>query len=192
VSNVFVRFDPLNSCPAESLCFHSISRCDWFVTSSHDFDENKQLDHQSTIIFISLTDFFHSYFTKAIDHSFYGFTGAINHLGCWENTQKACKSLGSWFTSFSRVLPTSRVVYCTGKPIERVVYCLNNINIVLFLHIKRVCKSFWKESLTRVQTEPHLHNAAHALSSPSQCFQLSRQIFISLTLISVKDKSNVV
>ena len=33
---------------------------------------------------------------------------------------------GSWFTSFSRVLPTSRVVYCVGKPIERVVYCLNS------------------------------------------------------------------
>ena len=42
------------------------------------------------------------------------------HLGCWENTQKSRKSLafGSWFTSFSRVLPTSRVVYHAGKPIE--------------------------------------------------------------------------
>ena len=51
----------------------------------------------------------------------------ITHLGYWENTQKACKSLtfGSWFTSPSRVLPTSRVGYHTGKPIESVVYCLN-------------------------------------------------------------------
>ena len=34
---------------------------------------------------------------KAIDHTFYGFTSVITHLGCWENTQKACKSptLGS-------------------------------------------------------------------------------------------------
>ena len=32
---------------------------------------------------------------------------------------------------------------------------------VLFLHIKRVCKSFWRESLTR--TSSHLHNAARAL-----------------------------
>ena len=32
-----------------SLCFHSFSRCDWFVASSHDFDENKRLDHESTI-----------------------------------------------------------------------------------------------------------------------------------------------
>ena len=69
-----------------------------------------------------------SYFIKAIDHTFYGFTGVITHLGCWENTRKACKSLafGSWFTSFSRVLPTSRVGYYAGKPIESVVYCLTN------------------------------------------------------------------
>ena len=37
--------------PAPSLGFHSFSRCDWFVASSHDFDENKQLDHESTIDF---------------------------------------------------------------------------------------------------------------------------------------------
>ena len=29
------------------------------------------------------------------------------------------------FTSFSRVLPTSRVVYCASKSIKRAVYCLN-------------------------------------------------------------------
>ena len=29
------------------------------------------------------------------------------------------------FTSFLRVLPTSRVVYWARKSIERVVYCLN-------------------------------------------------------------------
>ena len=34
-------------------------------------------------------------------------------------------TVGSRFTSFSRVLPKSRVVYCACKPIERVVYCLN-------------------------------------------------------------------
>ena len=37
--------------PALSVCFHSFSRCDWFVASSRDFDENEQLDHESTIIF---------------------------------------------------------------------------------------------------------------------------------------------
>ena len=70
-----------------------------------------------------------SYFIKAIDHTFYGFTSVVTHLECWKNTRKACKSLafGSWFTSFSRVLPTSCVGYHAGKPIESVVYCLNNL-----------------------------------------------------------------
>ena len=69
-----------------------------------------------------------SYFIKAIEHTFYGFTGVITHAGCWENTSKACKSLafGSWFTSFSSVLPTSRVGYHAGKPIESVLYCLTD------------------------------------------------------------------
>ena len=75
-----------------------------------------------------------SNFIKAIDHAFDGFTGVISHLGCWENTKKACKSLafGSCFTSFSRVLPTSRVVYHACKPIESVVYCLNISNLCMF------------------------------------------------------------
>ena len=34
-----------------------------------------------------------SHFIKAIDHTFYGFTGVITHAGRWENTRKACKSL---------------------------------------------------------------------------------------------------
>ena len=29
---------------------------------------------------------------KAIDHTFYGFTSVITHVGCWENARKACKS----------------------------------------------------------------------------------------------------
>ena len=28
-----------------------------------------------------------SYFIKAIDHTFYGFTGVITHAGCWERTR---------------------------------------------------------------------------------------------------------
>ena len=35
--------------------------------------------------------------------------------------------LGSWFTSFSSVLPTSRVGYHAGKPIESVVHCFYKI-----------------------------------------------------------------
>ena len=70
-----------------------------------------------------------SYFIKAKDHTFYGFTHVITHLGCWENAWKACKSLAfsSWFSSSSHVLPTSRMGYHTGKPIESVVYCLNKL-----------------------------------------------------------------
>ena len=66
-------------------------------------------------------------FYNAIDHTFYEFTGLITHAGCWEDTRKVWKSIafGSWFTSFSRDLPTSRVGYLTGKPIESVVYGLS-------------------------------------------------------------------
>ena len=42
--------------------------------------------------------------------------GVIIHLGCSENTQKACKSL-----AFGRVLPTSRVGYHASN-IESVVW----------------------------------------------------------------------
>ena len=59
---------------------------------------------------------------KAIDYTFCGFTGVMTHLGCWENTRKACKSL------LSRVLPKSRVGDHAGKPIESVVYCLNKFD----------------------------------------------------------------
>ena len=52
---------------------------------------------------------------------------SINFYFCSKQTRKACKSLafGSWFSSFSRVLPTSQVGYHAGKPIESVVHCLN-------------------------------------------------------------------
>lgn len=37
-----------------------------------------------------------------INHFFllYGFTSAINHAECWENTRKACKSLALWFVIY--------------------------------------------------------------------------------------------
>ena len=38
------------------------------------------------------------------------------------------KAFSSWFTSFSRVLPTSCVGYHASKPIESVVYCLTKAN----------------------------------------------------------------
>ena len=40
----------------------------------------------------------------------------------------------------------------------------------------------FERKVSRVQAAD-LHNTARALSSPSQCFQLSRQIFILLSLI---------
>ena len=36
--------------------------------------------------------FTQSYFIQAIDHTFYGSTGMITHVGCWENARSACKS----------------------------------------------------------------------------------------------------
>ena len=50
----------------------------------------------------------------------------------------------------------------------------------------------FERKVWRVQAA-NLHNAARAFSSPSRCFQLSRQIFISLSLVKkTKNKSNVV
>ena len=75
-----------------------------FHSFSHDFEENKELDQ---VITTNASSFFcsfpRSYFIKATDHSFCGFTGAINHLGCWDNTRKACKSRA--------VRPLRRVIY---------------------------------------------------------------------------------
>ena len=69
---------------------------------------------------------------EAIDHTFHGFTGVISHLGCWENTKKACKSRAeaSDLQAFrSNVLPTSQVGYHVGKPIESVVYCFYKMTL---------------------------------------------------------------
>ena len=72
------------------------------------------------------------YFIKVIDHTFYGITGVITYLK-WK--RKACKSRaeGERVTSYSSVLPTSRVGYHDGKPIESVVYCLNNSEVYNYL-----------------------------------------------------------
>ena len=67
-----------------------------------------------------------------------GFTGVITHFGCWENTRKAC---------FSRVLPTSRVGYHAGKPIESVVYCINNS-----YQIFQMASTFYKLFTIEIET----------------------------------------
>ena len=94
-----------------------------------------------------------------------GFTSVITHAGCWENTRKACKSWaeGEWFTSFSRVLPTSKVGYHAGKtngkcglfyPIRtRVLSSL----FYKFYHTSCVKKTYWCDLIpehapTRVST----------------------------------------
>ena len=67
-----------------------------------DFREKTCLDHGSKTIFLpKRLHSTKSYFIKAIDHTFYEFTGVITHLGCWENTR--------------------RVGYHAGKLIESVV-----------------------------------------------------------------------
>ena len=52
-----------------------------------------------------------------MDNTSYRFTGGINHLGCWENTRKACNSRAF------------QVGYHAGKPIESVVYCFYKITL---------------------------------------------------------------
>ena len=64
----------------------------------------------------------------------------------------------------------------------RVITLSPNNFYLLFLHVERVYKRFWNESLTRASS--HLHNAARSLSSPSRWFQLQtnlgKDIFRSL------------
>ena len=43
-------------------------------------------------VFVTFIAFLQVVLNYAIDHTFHGFTGVINHAGCWENTKKACKS----------------------------------------------------------------------------------------------------
>ena len=52
----------------------------------------------------------------------------LGMLGCRTLEKLLNHFLSSlWFTSFSCVLPTSCVHYCSSKPIERVIHCLINI-----------------------------------------------------------------
>jgi len=48
---MFLSLCSADFAPGGSPCFNYFSRCDWFVASSHDIDENKELDHESTINF---------------------------------------------------------------------------------------------------------------------------------------------
>ena len=116
----------------------------------------------------------------------------ITYFGCWENTRKACKSLafGSWFTSFSRVLPTFRVGYHAGKPIESVVYILNklwsfNDSIFPYLSLPRFsiracmgscpCSSTVVPTLTHRQTSKHIRLWMTTAWLLEWCWQVPKQ-----------------
>ena len=75
-----------------------------------------------------------------------------------------------------RVKTNKNVVSClySYRQWARFITLLPNNVFLLLLHVERVCISFWTESW-RVQVA-HLHNAARALSSRSQCFQLSTHL----------------
>ena len=42
----------------DSVLSDSFSGCDWFIVSCHKFDEKKQLDHESIIIFSFIDSIF--------------------------------------------------------------------------------------------------------------------------------------
>ena len=52
-------------------------------------------------------------------------TATLLYIAYYKKKTSKSLAFGSWFTSFSYVLPISRV-YHDGKPIEDVVYCLTN------------------------------------------------------------------
>ena len=86
------------------------------------------------------------------DPSSYGFTGRITHLGCWENTRKACKSRakGEWFTSLVLYASFSFIHYSlTYDPHEgydffrfRCFYSYSEIRCIA-LRVSQTSKGFW-------------------------------------------------
>lgn len=109
----FCRFALQISCPTPSLCFHFLSRCDCFVSSSHGFDEKKELDHERIICFPFINTLFNSNFIKTIKHFFsIGLQAQETNWDVGRTIEKLVNhsSNGSRFSSFSRVLPTFRAV----------------------------------------------------------------------------------
>jgi len=64
--------------------------------------------------------------------------------------------LDKWFTSFSSVLPTSQVVYCAGKPIERVVYRFYEITM------ERICQR--EENLLHIRDQVAYSHQNHEMT----------------------------
>ena len=80
--------------------------------SLHECIEKKQLDY---IIYLKL-------FCKAIEHINYEFTGVRNARFLSKHAGRTREKL----KSYSRVFPTSQVVYNAGKLIVNVFYSLSN------------------------------------------------------------------
>ena len=55
---------------------------------------------------------------------------AVKHVGCWENTKTACKSLGQRLVVY-KLFPLTD--YCAREPIESVVYCFTKCFCALHL-----------------------------------------------------------
>ena len=96
---------------------------DWL---SMTFKEKEQLDHGINTTFFAgykIPFYLKLYYKSNRLHVLMVYRRDIPR-GMLGNNRKAFKSLacGSWFTSFSRVLPTSRVGCHAAKPIESVVY----------------------------------------------------------------------
>ena len=73
-------------------------------------------------------------------------------------------------------------VVCTLTDNEYVSFLVSRTFFSYYFRILSEFVKVFERKVRRVQAA-NLHNAARALSSPSRRFQLSRQIFISLSLI---------
>ena len=67
-----------------------------------------------------------SYFIKVKDHIFYGFTGTTTHLGCWENTGKACKSLAKLLRSLGLMIVKVVALSEVSKVEILCIFCLKS------------------------------------------------------------------
>ena len=104
-----------------------------------------------------------NYFIKAIDHTFYGFTGVITHLGCWKNSQKACKSLFlvfsqhyAWF--ITPVIP-QRVWSIDFKNINTYATKVSTISIIIF----SFSRSWFPKHPYRLSSRSHWQIICHQI-----------------------------
>ena len=129
---------------------------------------------------LSTTDIFSSVAVRAYKVTCDNFANAA--------ARKACKSLalGSWFTSFPRVLPTSRVGYPAGKPIESVVYCLIKLALLNWMPLDKYWIKIKKNKMAATTTlrsrwasEDHIHTNINSTWRIlfSTCLPVSLHVF---------------